>query len=407
MRSIFNWLVAGAAAIGTHAQDAPTFDERAEAFTGAAIEYLREQQDASGGWAVNPDGPNFPAITGLVVTGMLLDPAIDTTDADVADAIGFILSYRQPDGGIYDRLLASYNTAICVSALALAREELPEADATIEPAVSFLRELQWGSTAGVPAALGDEVASVPKSHPFYGGVGYGGSGRPDNSNLSLWMQAMEDAGVPGDDPAVQRALTFLERTQMLGSVNDMPYAEGSTQGGFIYATSPSGDEADLGIGESKAGEIEETLSDGTRASRLRAYGSMTYAGFKSYAYAELSPTDPRVLAAMEWIARNYGFDENPGIGTDGYYYFLMTAGRALEATGSPTVDVITEDMVARADWPSDLIDRLLEMQQADGSLRVVDDRWMEDNAVLITAYGLIAAQHARMAHTATQETDNR
>ena len=308
---------------------AQTTAEKLEQFTDRAIEYLRSQQGDTGGWAVPPQGPVFPAITGLAITGILLDPAIDTTDPDVLDGIEFMLGYRQPDGGIYDRILASYNTAICVSALALARDELPEADVAIEPAVSFLRELQWGSTANVPAALQDEVDAVDRSHPFFGGVGYGRSGRPDNSNLTLWLQALKDAGVPGDDPAVQRALTFLERTQMLGSVNDMAYGEGSTQGGFIYSTSPTGNEADLGIGESKAGEIRETLSDGTAASRLRAYGSMTYAGFKSFAYAGLPADAPRS----------------------------------------------------------------------------VDDRWMEDNPVLITSYALIAAQNARqtLANAETPE----
>ncbi|MEM9663190.1 MAG: prenyltransferase/squalene oxidase repeat-containing protein [Planctomycetota bacterium] len=380
---------------------AQTTDEKLEQFTDRAIEYLRSQQGDTGGWAVPPQGPVFPAITGLAITGILLDPAIDTTDPDVLDGIEFMLGYRQPDGGIYDRILASYNTAICVSALALARDELPEADVAIEPAVSFLRELQWGSTANVPAALQDEVDAVDRSHPFFGGVGYGRSGRPDNSNLTLWLQALKDAGVPGDDPAVQRALIFLERTQMLGSVNDMPYGEGSTQGGFIYSTSPTGNEADLGIGESKAGEIRETLSDGTTASRFRAYGSMTYAGFKSYAYAQLTEDDPRVAAAMRWMAANYTLDENPGIGTDGYYYYLLVFGRALGARGL----LILPTDAGNADWTTDLADKLLELQQPDGSVRSVDDRWMEDNPVLITSYALIAAQNARqtLANSETPE----
>lgn len=380
---VFAWSAAG--------QAEPSAAERLDRFAERAIDYLRSQQAEVGGWAVPEQGPVFPAITGLALTGMLMDPAIDATDPDVLRGLEFILSYRQPDGGIYDRILASYNTAICVSALALARDELPEADIAIEPAVSFLRELQWGSTADVPAALADEVDAVDRSHPFYGGVGYGRSGRPDNSNLSLWLQALADAGVPGDDPAVQRALVFLERTQMLGDVNDMPYAAGSTQGGFIYATSPSGDQAELGIGESKAGTIEESLSDGTTASRLRAYGSMTYAGLKSYAYARLDESDPRVAAALGWIASNYTLDENPGIGTDGYYYFLLVFGRALGARG----EVLLPTANGETDWTEDLAVKLDELQQPDGSVRVVDDRWMEDNAVLITSYALIAAQNAR------------
>lgn len=392
-------LLAGVFAAHSAAQSDDA-DQQLERFAERAIEYLRSQQGDTGGWAVPPQGPVFPAITGLAVTGMLMDPAIDTTDRDVLEAIEFMLSYRQDDGGIYDRLLASYNTAICVSALALARDEMPAADDAIEPAVSFLRELQWGSTANVPAALTDEVDAVERTHPFYGGVGYGRSGRPDNSNLTFWLQAMEDAGVPGDDPAVQRALVFLERTQMLAGVNDMPYAEGSTQGGFIYATSPSGDEADLGIGESKAGEIEESLTDGSTASRLQAYGSMTYAGFKSYAYAQLDEGDPRVAAAMRWMAANYTLDENPGIGTDGYYYFLLVFGRALGARG----DLLLPTDAGDADWTADLAAKLTELQEPNGSVRVVDDRWMEDNPVLITAYCLIAAQNARQTIAASETT---
>ena len=339
------------------------------------------------------EGPNFPAVTGLVITGMLLDPDINAGDTDVAEGIGYILTFRQPDGGIYDRILASYNTAICTSALALARDELPEAEESVEPAVKFLRQLQWGADQTAQGALSDEAQPVARTHPFYGGVGYGSHSRPDNSNLNFWLQALQDAGVPGDDPAVQRALVFLERTQMNGATNSMPYAEGSTQGGFIYSVGPSGDEQD--IGESKGPTIEETLSDGTTASRLRAYGSMTYAGFKSFAYAGLTRSDPRVIAARKWLAQNYTLDENPGVGTDGYYYYLMVFGRALNTWGEKTVNVQNEDMMLRRDWAKDLIDTLESLQQADGSFRVVDDRWMEDNPVLITAYSLIALQQAR------------
>lgn len=378
----------------THAQN-EDLTQRAERVAQNAIEFLRTQQHDSGGWSVRDEGPNFPAITGLVVTGMLMDPGINTSDADVREGLEYILRFRQEDGGIYDRVLASYNTSICLSALALARDEMPEAESSVEPAVAFLREVQWGGSADLPAALQDEAQPVDYEHPFFGGVGYGSHSRPDNSNLTFWLQALEDAGVPGDDPAVQRAVTFLERTQMNDATNPMPYAQGSQQGGFIYSTSPSNEEDELGSGESKAGTIEETLSDGSTASRLRAYGSMTYAGFKSYAFAELERTDPRVRAARRWIAQNYTLEENPGIGTEGYYYYLLVFGRALNAWGQPIVSVQVEDMMLRRDWAQDLITQLEEMQQEDGSFKVVDDRWMESDPVLITAYSLIALQNAR------------
>ena len=393
MKRILTTILTTALSLAAAAQS--DLDARAQKVADRAIAYLQSQQHESGGWSHREEGPNFPAITGLVVTGMLLDPDIDATDTHVAEGLSYILSFRQDDGGIYDRILASYNTSICLSAIALARGEMPEAEVGVEPAVAFLRELQWGSSASLPAAMQDEAKPVAREHPFFGGVGYGKHGRPDNSNLTFWLQGLEDAGVPGDDPAVQRALVFLERTQMNASTNTMPYAEGSRQGGFIYATSPSAEEHELGIGESKAGMIEESFSDGTTASRLRAYGSMTYAGFKSYAFANLEQSDPRVIAVRAWIAQNYSLDENPGIGTEGYYYFILVFGRAMNAWGEQYVSVLKEDMMFRRDWAQDLVTKLEELQQDDGSFEIVDERWMEADPVLVTAYSLIALQNAR------------
>lgn len=370
----------------TGGQPSPEAIERAEAMRDRAVEYLLSQQDeATGGWSVRPDGPNLPAITGLVLLGMTADDAMSTgddeTQAAVDRAFEFIYSYQQGDGGIYDRILPQYNTAISLAALS--RLDTPRSRRAVRDALAFLRTLQYSEDTPNPEL------QVQRSHPFYGGIGYGGSGRPDNSNMHMFMMALEEAGVPSDDPAVQRALVFLQRTQMDDRVNDMPYAEGSRQGGFIYATSPSGEE--IGVGESKAGMIEETLSDGSTASRLRAYGSITYAGFKSYLYADLPADDLRVTQARRWIGENYTLEENPGIGTDGYYYFILTFSRALDAFGEPTLEVVVDDGSTRqTNWADDLIEQLATMQNADGSFRSVDDRWMEDNPVLITAYTLIA-----------------
>jgi squalene-hopene/tetraprenyl-beta-curcumene cyclase len=143
--------------------------------------------------------------------------------------------------------------------------------------------------------------------------------------------------------------------------------------------------------------IEETLDDGTKVSRLRAYGSMTYAGFKSYVYAGLSRDDRRVLAALDWIKQNYTLTENPGAGTDGLYYYFVTFARALDAYGEPVLMTVppggTRGVEPR-DWANDLIDRLAELQNEDGSFQSVDDRWMENNPVLITAYAVLALEHA-------------
>jgi squalene-hopene/tetraprenyl-beta-curcumene cyclase len=355
-----------------------------------SIAYLRAQQDEeTGGWSVMPEGrPQFPAISALVLNGMLMEPGIGRDDPAVAKGVDFILQYQQPDGGIYDRVLANYNTAISLSALARINDE--RSGEAIQRGQTFLKGIQWSEDA----IDHPESGVVDNGHPYYGGVGYGGSGRPDLSNTSLMLQGLRDSGLDCDDESFQRALVFLERLQMDEDINDMPYAEGSDQGGFIYATSPNKD--NIGVGESKAGTIEETLTDGSTGSRLRAYGSITYAGFKSYVFADLDRDDPRVEAAYDWIRRNYTLEENPGIGYDGFYYYLVTFSRAMDAWGLPSIQTVNDDgsTAESRDWANDLIDRLAELQNEDGSFRVVDDRWMEDNEVLITSYALLALQHA-------------
>lgn len=359
-----------------------------------SIQWLLTQQDKdTGGWGVNPDpkSPQHPAITALVLTALLDHPQFDHRHPAVERAIRFILKYQQPDGGIYDRILPSYNTSICLSALA--RVRTPEAIAAIKPAQDFLRSLQWSEDA-IPKD--GETGKVDTSHPFYGGLGYGRHGRPDLSNLNLMLQGLHDSGLSSSDPAFQRALVFLARTQMLDEVNDQPYADGSRQGGFIYATAENKDTVGKGQSHASQPTVEETLSDGTVASRLRAYGSMTYAGFKSMIYADLKRDDPRITAARDWIRSHYTLDENPGVGTDGLYYYFLTFARAMDAWGVSTIDTLDADGKPgpRRDWANDLIARLAKLQSGDGSFTPVDDRWMENNPVLITAYAALALQRA-------------
>lgn len=367
--------------------------EKAERLAARAIEFLREsQEERTGGWSTNPRGPDLPGVSALALTGMLMDPEINERDETVRRGLEYLLSFRQDDGGIYDTLLPSYNTGLALSVLA--QVEDPDARAAIEPAQRFLMGLQYSEDAVTEGEAGRTTRRVDEDHPFYGGVGYGRHGRPDNSNLTIVLQGLWDSGIDSEEAVFDRAVKFLERTQMHEDINDMPYAEGSRQGGFIYSTST--DEENIGRGQSFAGMIEEEQPDGGRVSRLRAYGSMTYAGFKSYLYANLDRDDHRVRAALDWMTRHYTLDENPGLGPDGQYYFYISFARAMAAWGEPELEVVKPDSEEKESrrWAADLIEKLAELQEEDGSFRPVHDRWMEADPVLITSYSLIAIQEA-------------
>lgn len=380
--------------------------QKAQEIAGKASNWLKGQQDkATGGWSVPAaeGSPHLPGITGLVVSGMLLDPKADQSDPSILQGIKYMLNFQQADGGIYDKMLPSYNTSLALSALS--KSSLPQAKDSIVPAQQFLKNLQiWeGAKPVAEGGVGgpDGPKPVGKEHPFYGGVGYGKHGRPDGSNVQMFVQALHDSGVSPNDDSMQRAVAFMQRLQMLDKTNDMPYADGSKQGGFVYATVENAQSVDAKGGQSQAGMIEETLDDGTKVSRLRCYGSMSYAGFKSYLYADLPRNDDRVQAALGWIKSNYTLEENPAMGTDGLYYYFVSFSRALTAWGEPTLEVATtgkspdgKPVTKKIDWANDLIDRLATLQNTDGSFKSVDDRWMENNQVLITAYALIAVREA-------------
>tara|TARA_R110002072_G_scaffold42064_11_gene118006 strand:+ start:23997 stop:25157 length:1161 start_codon:yes stop_codon:yes gene_type:complete len=357
--------------------------QRAQTVSSRAIDYLTSRQHyVTGGWDDFPDEPHMPAFTALVLQGMLLDPTVDEKTGAVILGTRYLLEQVNEDGSIHDGILPSYNTAISISALSMIQDT--KAMAASINGMKFLRTLQY-SNLNTTSVEGIE-GPIDITHPYYGGVGYGKHGRPDLSNLSFFVDALHDTGVSTNDAAYQRAQVFLSRVQMVDEVNEMDYADGSEQGGFIYATVPDLESVDGKAGQSQAGTIVETTEDGEELTRLQSYGSMTYAGFKSLVYADIDPEDPRMVSAWKWIEENYTLEENPGLGEQGYYYYLCTMARALDAFGV--------DEINGHNWREEMIDKIYELQFPNGAFKVLNKRWMEENDVLIAAYALIAIGHA-------------
>jgi squalene-hopene/tetraprenyl-beta-curcumene cyclase len=371
--------------------------QKANKVMARGIEYLRQNQNENGSWSPRVG----PAITGLAVTVMLDRPQISPSDPAVAKGLDYILSKAKPDGGIHDGMLKNYNTAICLSALSRV-DGRPEVAHVVKRARKYLKNLQWQDRA-TPGQR-----SVDGDHPYFGGAGYGHGGRPDMSNTSLMVQALRDAGVACSDEAYARAVQFVTRVQGVEQ-NDMHGEAIQQDGGFIYSSTLNTKLP--GVPESKA---NPELMDKAKAMRkegasvekirnavtdLRTYGSMTYAGLKSYIYAmpaQLQRDDPRVQRAFDWVRNNYTLEHNPGMPKgarhQGQFYYYMTFARALDAWGSSTIDTANGE---KRDWANDLIDALLKRQHDDGSWTNTEaSRWMEDNPDLVTSYALIALNHA-------------
>ncbi|MEE9404200.1 MAG: prenyltransferase/squalene oxidase repeat-containing protein [Algisphaera sp.] len=387
----FSYLLAAALlaplpALSARALDAP-HRTTAHATVAQGIAFLRSIQQADGSWSPQPG----PAVTGLVVALLLDEPDIGPDDPAVARGVSYLLDRVQSDGSIRDGadgILANYNTAICLSALTRLPGH-PQAAAAVQGAQRFLINLQWKDGMTLPSG---EV--ITADHPFYGGAGYGQHGRPDMSNTQIMLQGLYDAGLDCDDPAFQRALTFISRCQ--GIPQNTYFAPGTLEnkGGVIYATAINGKHPHIPVSYANPQAVDEARA-GQSVSGLRGYGSMTYAAFKSFVYANLAANDPRVVAAQLWIETHYTLDQNPGLpeafGSQGLYYYYLTHARALSAWGQTHLNIPGQKPL---DWANALIDQLASQQQPDGSFVNSEPRWMEDDAALVTAYALTALQHA-------------
>ena len=361
-RRVFLGQVAGASAVATLIPPAFAAQGPPDAMTEKAVAFLKSRQEADGSWS--PDRKE-PGITALVITGLLRSRRVAAGEPAVSRALTYLESFVDPSGGMPTAAHANYSTAIALMAFKEANAG-GRYDAIIKGGQAFMKQKQW-----------DESEGKTPADAFYGGAGYGGkNSRPDLSNTTFMMEALHDSGLAPDDPALQKALVFVSRCQnMKSEFNDQPWANEVNDGGFIY-TAANG-------GTSVAGPAE--------GGGLRSYASMTYAGLKSMIYAGLTADDPRVKAATDYLRKHYSVEENPGLGQRGIYYYYQAFAKTMALLGKPTF-IDSRDQAH--DWRADLVGALQKRQDPNGSWVNRNDGFMEGDANLVTAYGLLALAHA-------------
>jgi squalene-hopene/tetraprenyl-beta-curcumene cyclase len=293
----------------------------------------------------------------------MLSSGVPADDPVVAKGLEKLVSFAQDNGSICapQSRTSAYETSIAIMTLSAA-DSGDKYKPLIAKAEKFLRGTQF-----------DESKGAAPDDPNFGGVGYGGGGRPDLSNTAFFIDALTAAGASNDDPAIRNALAFISRCQNLESeFNTSPEAAKINDGGFYYTVAAGG--------ASPAGRGDE--------GGLRSYGSMTYAGFKSMLHAGLTPDDPRVKAALKWIRTHYTVAENPGMGPNGLFYYYYLFAKALAVQGE---DLLEDEAGEEHDWRKELAEHLISMQQPNGSwTNTKSDRWFEGDPNLVTAYVLVA-----------------
>tara|TARA_B100001250_G_scaffold414383_1_gene452406 strand:- start:6467 stop:7618 length:1152 start_codon:yes stop_codon:yes gene_type:complete len=335
--------------------------------------FLYQNQNATGWWTDS----ELPALTGLALVALEM---ADVTELDVKydserrRAYDYLVSLAKSDGSIHDGRLINYNTACSLMAFSISGEGRYRS--LIEKARAYI--------AGSQIDLGKRGK---QDNANDGGVGY--NDKYDHSDMNNTLMAIEamrlsESAIREKDRGKKplkhdldwKALEhFLASCQNLPELSDNPNLSNQPEdrGGFIYHP-----------GESKAGEVSD---EKTKRLALRSYGSISYAGMMSFAYAKVGKDDKRVSAVIDWLSKNYTLDENPGMGQEGLYYYFHLMSKALTAHG---VKILKGPDSKSIDWRNQLAAKLIALQNKDGSWKNSNKRWMEGDSNLTTSYVLIA-----------------
>jgi len=332
-----------------------------------SYEWLAAQQREDGSFS-NTD---FPAITAFAMQALHISNNPRYTP-NIDKAVAFILTHVQPDGGIYTPIpnrrgggLSNYNTAICMTALASLKR--PELTPVLLNARTFMEASQ---------ELDDEI--------FGGGFGYDNNNDraySDITNTSYALEAMRiTQGLEDHRPAGQKkadinweaALRFVEGLQNSSDTGD------HNAGGFHYTYNDARWGVETNTVQTVDGPEERIV--------FRSFGSVTYQGLLSMIHCQLSPRDPRVISALDWAARHWTLEENPGAGVQGVYFFYNVMARALSAAQTDEIET-PDGLIA---WRTELSEKLKTLQLPDGEWLNENARFMENDPVLVTAYVLIA-----------------
>ncbi len=319
------------------------------------VKFLQSKQEADGHFS----DAQMPALTALPLWAFVSGGQGKTEGTKKAAA--FVLKTQRPDGGFYvpkpgrgGSGLGNYNTSVCVSALF---------ESGLAPTRAILNARTYIASSQL---TGDDTMA--------GGFGYDRASRrryADLSNTSYALDAMRRTEKAEDFRPKGEARADLDWDKAIQFVTRLQEKSGERAGGAAYNERT----AQAGTDTNKTGRIQ-----------LRAYGSMSYAAVLSMCHAKLTRADPRVKSALEYCSRFWTVDENPGMGNQGLYYYYDILARALSVAG---IAELEQPDGRRVNWRNELAAKLLALQKPDGSWVNDNNRFWENDPVLVTSFAIL------------------
>jgi squalene-hopene/tetraprenyl-beta-curcumene cyclase len=363
----------------------------------SAEHYLIDRQDADGAWRSDTYGvfKDGPSLTPLVLDTLLrLAPSKDVETACRKGA-DYLAAMVGPDGAIEagpnGLSYPLYTSALAVRVLSRLGRHSEKYRQARDAWLAFLRQRQ----------LTEDLGWQPTDKP-YGGWGYchdvprkpkpGESMLPlTESNLSATvfaLEALKAAGCPADDPAIQKALVFVQRCQNFcdeAKQRDPAFDDG---GFFFIYDDPVRNKAGS-AGKDRAGR-----------ERFHSYGSTTADGLRGLRACGLPKDHPRVVAARRWLERHFDPVHHPGAYNQDrevnrsavYYYYYWSMAQGFSSMGIKQVNTEAGPVAAarciglvEVSWVSALAEELIKRQEKDGSWINPAVAVREDDPVVATS----------------------
>jgi hypothetical protein len=358
---------------------------RVDRALGDALRSLIAAQSPDGAWRSSTYGvfKDGLSLTPPVLKALTFGPDVPGSAAARRRGADYLIARVRADGSIdggpFGMTYPVYTAS--ASAIALTFLDIPDGRAARDAWLRDLRRRQ------LTEALGWEP-----SDPAFGGWGYSieppskgdavlGLGHPIDADLSSTLfaiGAMRIAGIPADDPAIRKALTFIEKCQnvVVGDAGGDPQYD---DGGFFFSTTdPVRNKAGV-AGTDRQGRL-----------RYHSYGSATADGLRALLRCGLPKDHLRVVAAREWLEAHFSATSHPGTfesAREGdrdatYFYYAWSVAHAFRALGIAEIRVDGQ----RVAWAESLAHELIHRQHEDGTWTNRFTASKEDDPLVATSF---------------------
>jgi squalene-hopene/tetraprenyl-beta-curcumene cyclase len=351
----------------------------------AGIRFLVKSQSPDGAWrsptyGVFKDGLS---LTPIVLKAVTFGPDVAGSTSARQRGADYLVARVRADASIDDGPIGMIYPVYTASAavIALTHLDFPASRAARD---AWLRELRRRQLT--------EALGWQPEDPAFGGWGYSieppskdnavmAPARQVDADLSSTLfaiGALRIAGTEADDPAIRKALIFIERCQNVAvsaEDGDPRYDDG---GFFFSQTDPVRNKAGV-AGTDRHGRP-----------RYHSYGSTTADGLRALLRCGLSQDHPRVRAARAWLDDRFSATFHPGTFENAreadrdatYFYYAWSVAHAFRALGIKEIHSQGRGVA----WAEALSEELNRRQRGDGSWTNRFTASKEDDPVVATSF---------------------